>query len=75
MARLLGLAEDTLFAELIERSMDALFDEQFSENGTFVERVAVNRQGRRDAIGTTRATDRAQMRTANRNGMVDMSSG
>lgn len=45
MARLLGLAEHTLFAELIERSMDAMFDEQFAENGTFVERTALTRAG------------------------------
>ena len=46
MARLLGLAEHTLFAELIERSMDAMFDEQFAENGTFVERTALTREGK-----------------------------
>ncbi len=31
MARLFGLAEHTLFVELIERSMDAMFDEQCGE--------------------------------------------
>ena len=45
MARLLGLPEHTLFAELIERSLDAMFDEQFPENGTFVERSVTNRDG------------------------------
>ena len=45
MARLLGLAEHTLFAELLERSMDAMFDEQFPENGTFVERTAPKERG------------------------------
>ena len=45
MARLLGLPEHTLFAELMERSLDAMFDEQFSENGTFVKRGVANRDG------------------------------
>lgn len=38
MGRLLGLTEHTLFAELMERSLDAMFDEQFPENGSFVAR-------------------------------------
>ena len=45
MARLIGLAEHTLFADLLERSMDALFDEQFPENGSFVERAIKDRAG------------------------------
>ena len=45
MPRLLGLAEHTLFAELLDRSLDAAFDEQFPENGSFVERHRTNRDG------------------------------
>ena len=45
MPRLLGLAEHTLFAELLDRSLDAVFDEQFSENGSFIMRQRTNRDG------------------------------
>ncbi len=45
MPRLLGLAEHTLFAELLDRSLDAVFDEQFPENGSFVIRHRTNRDG------------------------------
>ena len=41
----LSLAEHTLYAELIERSLDAMFDEQFAENGSFVTRRQTNREG------------------------------
>ena len=45
MPRPLSLAEHTLFAELYERSLDAVFDEQFPENGSFVTRIAKTREG------------------------------
>ena len=45
MPRLLGLAEHTLFAELLDRSLDAVFDEQFPENGSFIMRHRTNRDG------------------------------
>ncbi len=45
MPRLLALTEHTLFAELLDRSLDAMFDEQFPENGSFVTRDRTNREG------------------------------
>lgn len=45
MPRLLGLTQHTLFAELLDRSLDAVFDEQFPENGSFVMRERTNREG------------------------------
>ena len=45
MPRLLGLTEHTLFAELLDRSLDAMFDDQFPENGSFLKRQRTNREG------------------------------
>ena len=39
----LSLAHQTLYAELQQQVLDAAFDEQFPENGTFVTRI---RKGR-----------------------------
>jgi hypothetical protein len=41
----LSLAQHTLYAELIERSLDDMFDEQFPENGSFATKVAKARDG------------------------------
>jgi len=41
----LSLAEHTLHAELIEQSLDAMFDDQFPENGSFVTRSVQGRDG------------------------------
>ncbi len=41
----LSLAEHTLLAELLEQSIDAMFDAQFQENGSFIVRPSVNREG------------------------------
>jgi hypothetical protein len=45
MPRPLSLAEHTLLAELVEKSLDAMFDDQFAENGSFIIRSARNREG------------------------------
>ena len=45
MPRPLSLAEHTLLAELVEKSLDAMFDDQFPENGSFIIRSARNREG------------------------------
>ena len=45
MTRPLSLAEHTLLAELVEKSLDNMFDEQFAENGSFILRTAKNRDG------------------------------
>jgi len=45
MPRLLSLAEHTLLGELVEKSLDAMFDEQFPENGSFTLRAFKNRDG------------------------------
>ena len=45
VARPLSLAEHTLLAELVEKSLDAMFDEQFPENGSFIVRSVKNREG------------------------------
>lgn len=45
MLRPLALAQHTLFADLIEQSLDDMFDAQFSENGSFVARAHTNREG------------------------------
>ena len=41
----LSLAEHTLYAELVEQSLDAMFDDQFPENGSFVTRSVESRDG------------------------------
>jgi hypothetical protein len=41
----LSLAEHTLYAELLEQSLDAMFDDQFPENGSFVTRSVAGRDG------------------------------
>ena len=43
----LSLAEHTLYAELVEQSLDAMFDDQFPENGSFVTRSVESRDGER----------------------------
>src|ERR1700677_4368248 len=43
----LSLAEHTLYAELLEQSLDAMFDDQFPENGSFVTRSVAGRDGTR----------------------------
>jgi hypothetical protein len=43
----LSLAEHTLYAELLEQSLDAMFDDQFPENGSFVTRSVARRDGAR----------------------------
>ena len=45
MPRPLSLAEHTLLAELVEKSLDAMFDDQFPENGSFILRPVKNREG------------------------------
>jgi hypothetical protein len=45
MAQPLTLAQHTLCAELMERALDAMFDEHFQENGSFVTRKATNKDG------------------------------
>ena len=67
----LSLAEHTLYAELVEQSLDAMFDDQFPENGSFVTRSVESRDGatrgyfyfkatgRRTAIPTSKAAFRA----------------
>jgi len=45
MVKALTLAEHTLFAELMERSLDAQFDDDFPENGSFVMKRATNSEG------------------------------
>jgi hypothetical protein len=45
MPTTLTLAQHTLYAELMERSLDAMFDDQFQENGSFVTKVAKARNG------------------------------
>lgn len=37
----IDLAAQTLFAELLQRSLDAEFDAEYRENGTFVRRSSV----------------------------------
>lgn len=41
----LSLAEHTLFAELLELSLDAMFNEEFPINGSFSTRAVRNREG------------------------------
>ncbi len=41
----LSLAEHTLLAELSSLSLDAMFDDQFPENGSFITRSVKNREG------------------------------
>lgn len=45
MVKALTLAEHTLFAELMERSLVARFDDNFPENGSFVMKRATNSEG------------------------------
>ena len=45
MPRPMSLAEHTLLAELLERSLDEMFDDQFPENGSFIERAVARRDG------------------------------
>ena len=42
MPRPLSLAEHTLLAELVEKSLDAMFDDHFPENGSFIVRSTRN---------------------------------
>ena len=43
MPRPLSLAEHTLLAELVEQSLDGMFDDQFPENGSFITRTIPGR--------------------------------
>lgn len=47
MLRPLSLAQHTLFADLIEQTLDDMFDDQFPENGSFVVRTVDPKEGPR----------------------------
>ena len=54
----LSLAEHTLYAELAEQSLDAMFDDQFPENGSFVTRSVQSRDGGARLLRLSRLTGR-----------------